>query len=272
MAAVVLGEAVADFEHWLQSCRDNGRTRYSMSAVVRAYESLQYGITLWREFPEARPIWAAKLRDLLAITSAPAMHGGRQPVSANSSQLLLRSNAFVQDSGDDASDSSGRKSDAPILISSSSAEEDLQPYEDANADDDVYDADSIIDECVRKVSVDHDTIDIWAKIEKTWPELFIAEPLHTFIHKCTVLGSAVDENKGDREHFLENLNCYLKTYDEVNGMGFQETDACICACIMCMVWQRIIRCRDGDSGDKIVEGLDDVHFDTRVPGFVDLRL
>jgi len=158
MAAVVLGDAVAEFEHWLQSCRDNGRTRYSKSAVVRAYESLQYNITLWRDFPEERPIWAAKLRDLLAITSAPAMHGGRMPVSANSAHLLLRSNAFVQDSEDSASDSSGRKSDAPILISSSSAEEDLQPYEDENAEDDAYDADSIIDECVRNVSVDHSNL------------------------------------------------------------------------------------------------------------------
>jgi hypothetical protein len=155
---VVLGEAVAEFEHWLQSCRDNGRTRYSKSAVVRAYESLEYSITLWREFPEARPFWAAKLRDLLAITSAPAMHGGRQPVSANSSQLLLRSNSFVQDSDDNATDASGRNSDARILISSSSAEEDLQPYEDENAEDDAYDADSIIDECVRNVSVDHSNL------------------------------------------------------------------------------------------------------------------
>jgi hypothetical protein len=71
-------------------------------------------------------------------------------------------------------------------------------------------------------------VDIWAKLDKNWPELFIAEPMHTFIHKCTVLLSAVDENKVPREHFFENLWFYLKTYDEVNGMGFQETDKCIC--------------------------------------------
>jgi len=73
-----------------------------------------------------------------------------------------------------------------------------------------------------------DNVDIWAKLDKNWPELFIAEPMHTFIHKCTVLLSAVDENKVPREHFFENLWFYLKTYDEVNGMGFQETDKCIC--------------------------------------------
>jgi hypothetical protein len=78
------------------------------------------------------------------------------------------------------------------------------------------------------VSHDCDTILMWEKIEKQWPELFIAEPLHTFIHKCTVLLSAVNENKGDREHFFENLNSYLNTYNEVNGMGFQETDVTIC--------------------------------------------
>jgi hypothetical protein len=60
--------------------------------------------------------------------------------------------SFVQGSDDVVSDSSG---DVPILISS---EEDLQPYDDANADDDVYDADLIIDECVRNVSVEHSNL------------------------------------------------------------------------------------------------------------------
>jgi hypothetical protein len=79
---VVLGEAVAEYELFLQSCRDNGTVRHSMSAVVRACDSLQYDITLWSNFPDARPVWLHKVRDLLAITSAPAMHGGRQLVSA----------------------------------------------------------------------------------------------------------------------------------------------------------------------------------------------
>lgn len=152
---VVLGEAVAEYEQFLQSCRDNGTVRYSMSAVVRACDSLQYNITLWSNFPKARATWAAKLRDFLATTSAPAMHGGRQPVSAKNSTHPLRSNGILQDS-DDASESSGRRS-APITISSS-AEEELNPYEDEDDADGVYDADSIIAESVRKVTVDHSNL------------------------------------------------------------------------------------------------------------------
>jgi len=61
---VVLGEAVAEYELFLQSCRDNGtEARHSMSAVVRACDSLQYDITLWSNFPDARPVWLHKVRD-----------------------------------------------------------------------------------------------------------------------------------------------------------------------------------------------------------------
>jgi hypothetical protein len=63
---------------------------------------------------------------------------------------------FFQDS-DDASESSGRRSD-PILVSSSSADEDLKPYDDEDVADGVYDADSIIAESVRNVSVDHSNL------------------------------------------------------------------------------------------------------------------
>jgi hypothetical protein len=71
-------------------------------------------------------------------------------------------------------------------------------------------------------------VSIWAKIEKNWPELFIAQPMATFLHKCAVLLCAVEENKGDRNHFFDNVTCYLNIYDEVNSMGFEETEACIC--------------------------------------------
>jgi hypothetical protein len=155
----VLGAAVAEYEQFLQSCRDNvnGTDRYSMSAVVRACDSLNYNMGLWKDFPESRAAWACKLTSHLAITSARAIPGGYQIVSAQFKSSACVTNCIVQDSNA-ASESSGRMS-APILISSSSAEEDSKPYnEDENGADDVYDADSIIDESIRPVSVDHSNL------------------------------------------------------------------------------------------------------------------
>ncbi len=142
--------------------------RHGPSAVVRTITTLQYGYELWKQEPGMRDAWAQRIVAYLDTHSCSAIPSSLAPVLPAFIIIMLiwfnspqvRSEVRVRKrrpshAADRRSSGAEAATDVIEVSSSSSDVEAMRPYGNAANFEEVYDADSIIDECVRHVAPEH---------------------------------------------------------------------------------------------------------------------